>query len=175
MPAKKLEEAENSEESPCENSNANEDTKSEDDNSKEGSTDIDSIVDVSGKNFDFPVFQGLENAREVLYMYKNVYNLIPRAVWGLKELKSLKFFGNELNLFPLDFNEFLELESLQLKVPEAPGLGGLDLEKLKALKELELSRVPLRPSAFPLLSDVAGLKYLTKLSICHFSIRSALY
>lgn len=171
MQAKKLEESEDSEGSPCANSNANEDTKSEDDNSREGSTNFDSIIDVSGKNFDFPVFQGLENAREVLYMYKNVFNLIPSAVGAVKELKSLKFFGNELNLFPLDFNDFLDLESLQLKVPEAPGLGGLDLGKLKALKELELSRVPLRPSAFPLLSELAGLKYLTKLSVCHFSIR----
>jgi hypothetical protein len=60
-----------------------------------------------------------------------------------------------------------ELESLQVKV------SGAVLRRLRALRELELSMVPPRPSACSILVEIAGLKCLTKLTICHFSIRYA--
>ncbi|KAL7179623.1 hypothetical protein ACSBR1_042928 [Camellia fascicularis] len=103
-------------------------------------------------------------------MYKNVFNLIPRWLGGLRKLKTLKFFGNEVNIFPTEFRNLVEPECLQLKIT-SPSLTGLPLHKLMALKELELCKVSPRPSAFPLLSEIAGLKCLTKLSVCHFSIR----
>ncbi|XP_055813579.1 uncharacterized protein LOC129883054 [Solanum dulcamara] len=132
---------------------------------------FDSSFDISGKSLDFPLLEGVEGGVEGLYMYKNVFNLIPKAIGALGKVKILKFFGNEVNLFPTgELRNFVELESLQVKV-SLPGMSGLDLQKLKNLKELELCKVPSRPSAFPLLRDIAGLKRLTKLSVCHFSIR----
>ena len=172
MQVKELKETENSVENPGEKSVEVAEKKPSDEKSVEERDDFDSILDVSAKSFDFPVLEGAEKSVEALYLYKNVFNLIPRGVGSLKYLRTLKFFANELNLFPGEFNDLGGLECLQVKVAQAPGLGGLDLGKLKALKELELSRVPLRPSAFPVLSELAGLKCLTKLSVCHFSIRS---
>ncbi|GMP61727.1 hypothetical protein CsSME_00024080 [Camellia sinensis var. sinensis] len=132
--------------------------------------DCGSVLDVSGKSLDFSVPNGSEGSVEGLYMYKNVFNLIPRWLGGLRKLKTLKFFGNEVNIFPTEFRNLVELECLQLKIT-SPSLTGLPLHKLMALKELELCKVPPRPSVFPLLSEIAGLKCLTKLSVCHFSIR----
>ncbi|KAL7167204.1 hypothetical protein ACSBR2_037809 [Camellia fascicularis] len=77
--------------------------------------------------------------------------------------------GSEGSVEGLYMN-LVELECLQLKIA-SPSLTGLPLNKLMALKELELCKVPPRPSAFPLLSEIAGLKCLTKLSVCHFSFR----
>ncbi|KAL3535138.1 hypothetical protein ACH5RR_003599 [Cinchona calisaya] len=113
-------------------------------------------------------------AVEALYLCKNVFNLIPEWVGKLKYLKTSKFFANELNLFPGEFNDLGGLECLQVKVATASGLSGYDFAQLKALTKLELSRVPSRASAFPILSAIARLKCLTKLSVCHFSIRSVL-
>lgn len=132
---------------------------------------FDSIIDVSGKSFDFPVLECAGGEVEGLYVYKNTFNLIPRANGGLGRLKTLKFFANDVNLFPPgELKNLVELECLQVKVA-LPGLSGLDLQKLKGLKELELCKVPSRPSAFPIFRDITGLKRLTKLSVCHFSIR----
>ncbi|KAK2980657.1 hypothetical protein RJ640_011465 [Escallonia rubra] len=131
----------------------------------------DSITDISGQILDFPVANVAPGAAEALYIYKNVFNLIPRSVSvGTGRLKTLKFFANEINLFPAEFRDLVDLESVQVKV-STPGLTGLLLHKLKSLRELELSKVPPRPSAFPILSEIAGLKCLTRLSVCHFSIR----
>ncbi|KAA8527650.1 hypothetical protein F0562_034955 [Nyssa sinensis] len=133
-------------------------------------SEYESILDISGKSLDFSVSNGSEASIEGLYMYKNVFNLIPRSLGGLGQLKTLKFFANEINLFPPEFRNLAELECLQLKI-SSPGLTGLPLHKLKALKELELCKVPPRPSAFPILNEISRLKCLTKLSVCHFSIR----
>lgn len=143
----------------------------EDNNSK-----VESAIDASGKTLDLQVLDerrindGESDSIEGLYVYKNTFNLIPRSVGGLGKLKTLKFFGNEVNLFPSEFGNLVNLERLQVKI-SLPGLTGLPLQKLKALKELELIKAPPRPSAFPLLADIMGLERLTKLSVCHFSIR----
>ncbi|XP_071685901.1 uncharacterized protein [Rutidosis leptorrhynchoides] len=131
---------------------------------------FESAIDATGKTLDLQVLDGDNDTIEGLYVYKNIFNLIPRSVGGLSKLKTLKFFGNEVNLFPSEFGNLVDLERLHVKI-SLPGLTGLPLQKLKALKELELSTAPARPSAFPLLADIMGLVCLTKLSVCHFSIR----
>ncbi|KAL4588413.1 hypothetical protein LXL04_001301 [Taraxacum kok-saghyz] len=142
----------------------------------EENSNVESAIDASGKTLDLQVLDerrlsdGDNSSIEGLYVYKNTFNLIPRSVGGLVRLKTLKFFGNEVNLFPSEFGNLVNLERLQVKI-SLPGLTGLPLQKLKALKELELSKAPPRPSAFPLLGDIMGLERLTKLSVCHFSIR----
>lgn len=128
------------------------------------------VLDISGKNVEFSLIENSEDSLDGLYLYKNVFNLIPNSVGDLKRLRTLKFFGNEVNLFPSEFGGLVSLECLQLKV-SPPVFGGLPLHKLKGLKELELSKIPPRSSAFPILSEIAGLEFLTKLSVCHFSIR----
>ncbi|KAK6929904.1 Leucine-rich repeat [Dillenia turbinata] len=136
--------------------------------------DDDGVFDISGKNLDFPVTENSsdesESSIQGLYMYKNAFNLLPKSLGNLRKLKTLKFFSNEINLFSPELFNLVELECLQVKI-SSPGLNGSPLHKLKDLKELELSKVPARPSAFPLLSEISGLKRLTKLSVCHFSIR----
>lgn len=133
---------------------------------------LESIVDVSGKVVDLPLIDEAQQSEAVeeVYVFKNEMNLIPRSVGMFKGLRTLKFFANELNLFPGEFKNVVELECLQVRVG-MPGLSGLDFSKLKNLKELELCKVPPRHSNFPILSEIAGLNRLTRLSICHFSIR----
>lgn len=158
-----------------ENSDVGDELTGLEENSSNMVSGFDSSFDISGKSLDFPLLEGVEGGVEGLYMYKNVFNLIPKAIGALGKVKILKFFGNEVNLFPTgELRNLVELESLQVKV-SLPGMSGLDLQKLKNLKELELCKVPSRPSAFPLLRDIAGLKRLTKLSVCHFSIRLDLF
>lgn len=135
-----------------------------------GNAEDEPVLDVSGKSLDFSLLKDSDDAVKGLYIYRNVFNLIPKSVAGLGRLSTLKFFGNEINLFPSEFRSLVGLECLQVKI-SSPGFGGLPLDKLKDLKELELSKVPPRPSAFPIMTDIAGLKCLIKLSVCHFSIR----
>ncbi|KAK1391912.1 Serine/threonine-protein kinase PAK 6 [Heracleum sosnowskyi] len=132
------------------------------------SPNCESVLDVSGKTLDSEYPESGGDAIESYYVYKNVFNLIPKTVGSLGKLKTLKFFANEINLFPNEFSYLAELESVQVKI-SSPGLNGLALQKLKALKELELSKVPC--SAFPILREIAGLNLLTRLSVCHYSIR----
>jgi hypothetical protein len=139
-------------------------------NSSRDGADYDSVIDVSGKVLDFPVADVSKGSFEGFYLYKNVINLIPRSVGVHRKLKTLKFFANEINLFPPEFGDLVELESIQVKI-SSPGLTGFPLHKLKSLKELELCKVPPRPSAFSILTEIADLTRLTKLSVCHFSIR----
>ena len=73
----------------------------------------------------------------------------------------------------IEFGNLTGLESLRMKI-SVPGIGGWPLHKLKGLKELELSKVPPCLSSLPILNEIVGLNCLTKLSICHFSIRLVL-
>ncbi|KAL6192891.1 hypothetical protein ACLB2K_033977 [Fragaria x ananassa] len=137
----------------------------------DGGSDVagaDSILDVSGQSLDFPIGENAGDDVGDLYLYKNVYNLLPKSIAGIKGLKTLKFFGNEINLFSSpEIGDLVRLECLRISSPE---FDGLPLHKFKGLKELELSKVTSRCSAVPILSQVAGLKLLTKLSVCYFSI-----
>lgn len=135
-----------------------------------GNGDDESVLDVSGRSMEFSMIEDVDDAVRSLYLYKNAFNLIPKSVGSLGDLRTLKFFGNEINLFPSEIGTMAGLENLQVKI-SSPGFGGLRLHKLKELKELELSKVPPRPSSFQILSEIASLKCLTKLSVCHFSIR----
>ncbi|GAB4851027.1 hypothetical protein Ancab_030325 [Ancistrocladus abbreviatus] len=143
--------------------------------SNNGNDEFDSIVDVSGKNLELSLFDDGASpfdSIDELYVYRNVFNLLPKSLGSLGGgLKTLKFFGNEINLFSAsEFSDLVGLECLQLKVSSI-GLMGLPLHKFKALRELELSKAPLRPSTLPILSEIVELKCLTKLSVSHFSIR----
>ncbi|GKV43730.1 hypothetical protein SLEP1_g50984 [Rubroshorea leprosula] len=129
------------------------------------------VLDVSGKSLEFPLLENSKGSlEEEVYVYRNVFNLIPKSVWSFGRLKNLKFFANEINLFPEEIGDLVGLKCLQVKIP-LPGFSGLALSKLKGLKELDVSRIPPRSSVLMLLSEIAGLQCLTKLSVCHFSIR----
>ncbi|EEF45224.1 ATP binding protein, putative [Ricinus communis] len=147
----------------------------EDENSGRNDINVDDddelVLDVTGKSLDFDyLLEKADDSLDGLYLYKNVFSLVPKSVGNLGKLRTFKFFGNEVNLFPIEFGNLVGLERLQVKVSSL-GLNGLGLNKLKGLKELELSKAPSRPSVFTILSEIAGLKCLTKLSVCHFSIR----
>ncbi|XP_042489073.1 uncharacterized protein LOC122069186 [Macadamia integrifolia] len=128
------------------------------------------VIDISGKAWEVALLDHSKDTSKELYLYRNVFTLIPQSLGELRRLKTLKFFANEINLFPSETGNLVDLECLQVKV-SSPSLSGLSLHKLKALKNLELCKIPPRPSAFPILSDIASLTSLTKLSVCYFSIR----
>ncbi|PKA48812.1 Mitogen-activated protein kinase kinase kinase YODA [Apostasia shenzhenica] len=130
------------------------------------------VVDVSGKSWDLSLFERPPPPSSIqgLYVYHNTFHLIPRSIGRLERLKTVKFFANEIEILPPEVGDLVELEHLQLKV-SLPGLSGTSLKKLKSLRELELCRVPTKLAAFSILGDISGLKCLTRLSICHFSIR----
>ncbi|KAG0458383.1 hypothetical protein HPP92_023540 [Vanilla planifolia] len=135
------------------------------------STGEETVVDVSAKSWDVSLFEKPPStSAQELYVYHNTFHLIPRSIRRLQRLKTLKFFANEIEILPQETVDLAELESLQVKV-SLPGISGISLQKLKSLRELELHRVPPKLKAFSIFSDVSGLKCLTKLSICHFSIR----
>ncbi|KAL0758117.1 hypothetical protein Bca101_095785 [Brassica carinata] len=131
-----------------------------------------SVIDVSGQSLELSLpghntFDPIKG----LYFFRNAFNLIPKSIGELGRLKKLKFFGNEIDLFPPELGNLVDLEYLQVKT-SSPGFGdGLAWDKLKGLKELELTKVPKRSSALTLLSEISGLRSLTRLSVCHFSIR----
>ncbi|PIA64690.1 hypothetical protein AQUCO_00100266v1 [Aquilegia coerulea] len=121
------------------------------------------IEDVSGKTWELAVLNknNLEDSIKGLYVYKNIFNLIPRS-WRICAVEMFEVFQTE---------NLVELERLQVKI-SSPAISGLSLQKLKALQELELSKVqPRLSSVFPLLSEIVKLKCLKRLAICHFSIR----
>ncbi|KAJ4895253.1 Leucine-rich repeat protein kinase family protein [Raphanus sativus] len=145
----------------------------ESDSSTVTSLDDESVVDVSGQSLELSLLPGnADDSVEGLYFFRNAFNLIPRSIGGLGRLKKLKFFSNEIDLFPPELGNLVDLEYLQVKI-SSPGFGdGLAWDKLKGLKELELTKVPKRSSsALTLLSEISGLRSLTRLSVSHFSIR----
>ncbi|CAM0876407.1 unnamed protein product [Alopecurus aequalis] len=107
-----------------------------------------------------------------VYIYRNVYNLVPRSIGecGRGGRRALKFFDNDVEVLPPEAGELDGFESLQVKV-SAPRISGPVLRRMRALRELELSMVPPRPSACSILVEISRLKCLTKFTICHFSIR----
>ncbi|EEC76163.1 hypothetical protein OsI_13471 [Oryza sativa Indica Group] len=132
-------------------------------------------TDVAGNTWDLaalpPPPPAARGGGGEVYIYRNTYNLVPRSIGGCRgSVRSLKFFGNDVEVLPPEAGELDQLESLQVKV-SAPRVSGAPLRRMRALKELELSIVPPRPSACSILVEVAALKCLTKLTICHFSIR----
>ncbi|EOA39548.1 hypothetical protein CARUB_v10008166mg [Capsella rubella] len=130
-----------------------------------------SVVDVSGQNLEFSLLDNVDDSAKGLYFFRNVFNLIPKSIGGLGRLRTLKFFSNQIDLFPPEFENLVNLEYLQVKI-SSPGFGdGLSWDKLEGLKELELTKVPKRSSALTFLTEISGLKCLTRLSVCHFSIR----
>ncbi|XP_008777677.2 uncharacterized protein LOC103697568 isoform X1 [Phoenix dactylifera] len=130
------------------------------------------VVDVSGQTWEVSLFERppSDGAPEGLYVYRNTFHLVPRAIGQLGRLKTLKFFANDIEVLPPEAGDLVELERLQVKVT-LPGISGIPFGKLRSLKELELCKAPPRSSAFSILSEVSALQCLTKLSICHFSIR----
>jgi hypothetical protein len=129
-------------------------------------------ADVAGNVWDLAAVSPPSATGREIYIYRNTYNLVPRSVGGAGgRLRALKFFGNDVEVLPTDGGgELDELQSLQVKV-SAPRVSGAPLRRMRLLKELELSMVPPRPSSCSVLAEIARLKCLTKLTICHFSIR----
>lgn len=129
-------------------------------------------ADVSGNSWEVSLLERQlpDRAADGLYVFQNTFHLLPRGIGRLGALKTLKLFSNDIEVLPPEVVDLVELERLQLKI-SSPEISGLSLQKLKSLTELELSKTPPRLSASSILSEISGLKCLTRLSICHFSIR----
>ncbi|KAG7018744.1 Plant intracellular Ras-group-related LRR protein 4, partial [Cucurbita argyrosperma subsp. argyrosperma] len=131
----------------------------EDDN---GNDADDSVLDVSGRNLASNFLEGSNSSVKGLDVFRNALNLIPKSVGDFSELRRLQFFGNEINLFPPELKNFVGLECLQVKLSSL-GFGGLSLHKLKGLMELELSKIPPKPSSFSMLKPSSRIGYLNAL------------
>ncbi|KAJ1389623.1 ATP binding protein [Sesbania bispinosa] len=67
--------------------------------SSEPGLDEEVVLDISGRNLEFPASEKVEDSTESLHMYKNLHSLIPESVGGLMRLRTIKFLGDEINLF----------------------------------------------------------------------------
>lgn len=150
----------------------NDERLSVDDAAAYSSSGEEKVVDVSGNSWDLSLLERplLPSSTQGLYFYHNTFHLIPRSIKGMGRLKTLKFFANEIEILPREVGDLTQLESLLVKV-SLPGLSAISLRNLSSLRNLELCRVPPKLTAFSVLGDISSLKSLTKLSICHFSIR----
>ncbi|KAI4311294.1 hypothetical protein MLD38_036199 [Melastoma candidum] len=141
------------------------------------SAEDDALIDVSGETLDYPLPNGPSltvSDPKGVYFYKNRVNLLPRWVNSFPKLRTFKFFANDVELLPEGFGELVGLERLQVRLsfPELGNSGLVDeLGKLEGLKELELSNVVRRKSALHFFAEISRLKCLTRLTLCHFSIR----
>lgn len=105
-----------------------------------------------------------------MYVYDNSFSVLPASTRIFKQLRKLKYWANEVKLLPDEIGELTELEEVYLKMPPT-GLGSLPpLGKLNGLRALELHQAPVPPSSATLTRDIAQLRSLTRLSVCHFSI-----
>ncbi|XP_024529529.1 uncharacterized protein LOC9651494 isoform X2 [Selaginella moellendorffii] len=106
-----------------------------------------------------------------MYVFDNVFTLLPRSLLQFTSLRVLKVFSNAARYFPdLDDDCFPQLEQLQVRASPLGLSSLLPLGKMPALKTLELHQLPLRPSASFLPAEIANLQELRRLSVCHFSI-----
>lgn len=142
-------------------------SKSDSDSHDEGS-----VVDISGNTWQLSNFDcaSLDCPDEGLFVYRNTFQLLPSTIGKHQKLKTLKFFANDVEVLPPETGELVELESVQIRV-SSPRISEAPFRNLKSLKELELCKVPPRPSTLSILSEITNLKCLTKLTVCHFSIR----
>lgn len=134
------------------------------------------VVDVSPNGYSLSSLDSYirQNTRisqvKGMYVFDNMFTVLPRSVSRLNNLKSLKIFSNELRLLPDEVGNIGQLEHLQMKVCPS-GLGNLPpLGKLNSLKTLELHQTPLRPSVFSFPPEISKLQLLTRLAVCNFSI-----
>lgn len=105
-----------------------------------------------------------------MYVYDNSFSVLPASAKLFKQLRKLKYWANEVKLLPDEIGELTELEEVYLKMSPT-GLGSLPpLGKLNGLRALELHQAPVLPSSATLTRDIAQLRSLTRLSVCHFSI-----
>lgn len=105
-----------------------------------------------------------------MYVYDNSFSVLPASMRIFKQLRKLKYWANEVKVLPDEINELTELEEVYLKMSPT-GLGSLPpLGKLNGLRALELYQAPVPPSSATLTRDIAQLRSLTRLSVCHFSI-----
>lgn len=105
-----------------------------------------------------------------MYVYDNSFSVLPASTRFFKQLRKLKYWANEVKLLPDEIGELTELEEVYLKMSPT-GLASLpSLGKLNGLRALELHQAPVLPSSATLTRDIAQLRSLTRLSVCHFSI-----
>lgn len=75
----------------------------------------------------------VSNSVEGLYLYKNVFSLVPRSAGRLGKSSTSKFFGNELNFISGGIWEFSGIAAVSVIL----GLNGWASNKLRGLKELD--------------------------------------
>lgn len=105
-----------------------------------------------------------------MFVYDNSFSVLPASMRIFKQLRKLKYWANEVKVLPDEIGELTELEEVCLKMSPT-GLGSLPpLGKLSGLRALELHQTPVPPSSATLTRDIAQLRSLTRLAVCHFSI-----
>lgn len=77
----------------------------------------------------------------------------------------------QVRFLPCEVASLVHLETLYLKTDPSSLAKLPDLDNLTSLKSLELQQVPLRPQLLTLPPSIGKLKNLTRLALCHYSIR----
>jgi hypothetical protein len=140
------------------------------------------VVDISGGRFPLVARRkikaasisngsgtGLLGTASTMYIHDNRFSLLPE-IGRLRSLRVLKLFANEVQLLPEEAGQLTELQELSVKTPEQ-GISMLpDLAGLKALRVLDLHRVPLKLSNLP--QYIGELSALKRLAVTHYAITS---
>lgn len=136
--------------------------------------DDDDVLDISpnGNTLASLAFTPQEVAARFknMYVYDNLFPVLPASTRKFKHLRKLKYFSNEVKVLPDEVGDLTELEQLYLKISPTGLVGLPPLGKLSRLRALELHQAPAPPSAATLTRDITQLHSLTRLSVCRFSI-----
>lgn len=136
--------------------------------------DDDDVLDISpnGNTLASLAFTPQEVAARFkkMYVYDNLFSVLPASTRKLKHLRKLKYFSNEVKVLPDELGDLSELEQLYLKFSPTGLVGLPPLGNLSRLRALELHQAPAPPSAATLTRDITQLHSLTRLSVCRFSI-----
>lgn len=136
--------------------------------------DDDDVLDISpnGNTLASLAFTPQEVAARFknMYVYDNLFPVLPASTRKFKHLRKLKYFSNEVKVLPDEVGDLTELEQLYLKISPTGLVGLPPLGKLSRLRALELHQSPAPPSAATLTRDITQLHSLTRLSVCRFSI-----
>ncbi|KAL9263808.1 putative serine/threonine-protein kinase [Drosera capensis] len=143
----------------------------EDEESRDSSesSNSDAIIVFCRKGFDlFRSERDCESSDgdDELYGSINVLDSIPNKSLDSLVGDLIKLDGNVASLYPSELSDVVGVETnvkeLDVRV--------LSLIKLRALKQLELGRVPRRALPKPFFGEIMGLKFVTKLVVCRLSI-----
>ncbi|KAK5832830.1 hypothetical protein PVK06_016633 [Gossypium arboreum] len=102
--------------------------------------DGDLVLDVSGKSMEFSILGDLKESVDGLYLYKNVFNLIPKSVGALscylrKDQYGMKLISESWEIYVVTITFFTQMWSVKARVTE-------NNNSISGLTQLQISIIP---------------------------------